>query len=346
MLLRPGLLGAAMLLFAGPVWAQPNVARDPVAAEVLFKEALALADGDNWPAACPKFRKSMELDPSPGTQANIARCAEREGDLAGSYEQLRQAKQLNLSTPDERRRTAMDRYIDDQLAGIEVRLPRLTITVAETIPGLTITRDGKPFSLTLTGEALPVNPGAHRVVATAEGYESLDTTVSLGEGARESVEIRLVKKPPGDHQPHNPPDVPPPDPPKKATPPSGPSPLFITGISGLIAGGVVEILGVTFVGLTASAAGDIPPGCTEALVCDTDEEARTANEASERGQTYSTVATAMVPIGAGLLGLGVALLVADAVTSPSNTGARSTPSFVFLPILSPDSISLQIMGPL
>ena len=76
---------------------------------------------------------------------------------------------------------------------------RLKIMLAPgaSIDGLTIEQDGTAFSIASAGTALPVDPGSHRIVASAPGHETWETTIqTAGEGETTDVMIPPLKKKP------------------------------------------------------------------------------------------------------------------------------------------------------
>src|SRR5688572_14406309 len=73
--LRASCIAAGMvaLLAALPAAGQP------AAADMLFKEAVKLAEQGKWAEACPKFQASYELDPQLGALMSLADCHVEEG---------------------------------------------------------------------------------------------------------------------------------------------------------------------------------------------------------------------------------------------------------------------------
>lgn len=85
---------ASIGLSASPARAQ-RVARDPAAAEALFKAARALVEKGDYAAGCPKFEASLALNPSASTMLNIALCHEHDGKIASAWEAYNRALTLN-----------------------------------------------------------------------------------------------------------------------------------------------------------------------------------------------------------------------------------------------------------
>src|SRR5262245_41876693 len=95
-------------LAASPAWAQSG-ARDPAAAEALYKTGRDLVAKGDWDGGCPKFDASMALDPVASTLLNIAKCNEHYGRLAQAWADYKRAIVLNQETQGaERRKTLAD----------------------------------------------------------------------------------------------------------------------------------------------------------------------------------------------------------------------------------------------
>jgi hypothetical protein len=79
-----------------------------------------------------------------------------------------------------------------ELESLEPRLPKLKVVVSGAESGnVTVVIDGKPLSRAAIGVSIPVNPGQHAVVASAEGFAEERRTVELAERASETLELRL-----------------------------------------------------------------------------------------------------------------------------------------------------------
>jgi hypothetical protein len=158
--------------------------REPTAPERLFMQGRQAAKDGNHEKALELFRQSHALEPAPGTLLNIADCEERLGRLVEARKHYGELL-TELPATDERRRIAAQHANE-----IDVRSPRLRVGVARSAPeGTTVTLDGAPIATDQAGEALPVDPGRHVVIATAPGRKASRITVTLPERAESQVEI-------------------------------------------------------------------------------------------------------------------------------------------------------------
>jgi len=185
---------AAIGLSAAGARAQ-QPARDPVAAEALFKAARALVEKGDYAAGCPKFEASLALNPSASTMLNIAQCHEREGKIATAWSDYSRALVLNRETPGETRRKGLEEIAKKGLTALEPRVPKLRVVVKDAPEGLEVKRDGTALPAAAIGEALPADPGDYEIEATAPGYKAATRKITLEEGKTETVELALEVEP-------------------------------------------------------------------------------------------------------------------------------------------------------
>lgn len=164
MIRRPSVL-LACLLFCGTAAAQPEDRR--AAAQALFEQGKALVEAKNFKAACPKLADSQRLDPGIGTSLWLADCLQNNGQTASAWAQFKEAAAAAAMQKDPREKVARQRAQD-----LEPKLSRLTVTIASSTKGVRVTRDGLEVGRSELGNALPVDPGAHEIVATAAGYKT------------------------------------------------------------------------------------------------------------------------------------------------------------------------------
>jgi hypothetical protein len=166
------------LLLSSAGLAQP----DPTTASALFKAGREAARQKDYAAACARFAESYRLDPAPGTGLNLADCEENLGHLASAWQRYRQVTE-QLPPGDPRVPPARQRA-----AELEPRVPHITIKLSPSAPADTrVTRDGLELSRVSLGIPLPVDPGAHRVVAAATGRQERTFTVNCAEGQRQEL---------------------------------------------------------------------------------------------------------------------------------------------------------------
>lgn len=339
-------IGVAGLAFALPIQAQPTQ-RDPAAAEALFKKGVELLKADDWKAACPHFESSMKLDPSVGTQINIARCALHDGKLALGWAELKKASTLNQDTPGAQRKREIQAFIDDETAKVEPRLPWLTLELNDKPEGLTVTRDGVALPIDSIGTAVPVDPGKHVIRAAAPGYRAASIEVELAEAARKTVKLELTR-----------------DPAAPVGPVAGPT-RAVPGVAPPTEsnGNALVPLGATFIGVGSALlvtslvtgllskadlddiealSGDPQSGCT--LDTETNELSCTssafaaAEDAASRGETLALVSTVTMFAGVAFAGAGVPMLIVGA------TRGEAAPGVAIMPLLSPKHAGVSFGG--
>jgi hypothetical protein len=184
-------LGAVLAVVAAQRPASADVSpADQAAAQVLFREALQLLSASTQlDVACAKLAESQRLDPAPGTLLNLGECEERRGRLASAYGAFLAAK-----VQAEREGDRKGRIIEAERRAklLEPLLPMLAIAVAPAsmAPGLSVKRDGHEVGKELWGTGIPVDPGEHRVEASAPGREAWSAAVQV-EGRPGTIAVNV-----------------------------------------------------------------------------------------------------------------------------------------------------------
>jgi serine/threonine-protein kinase len=182
---RAAPLVLALLFGFAPGLAFAQGGTDAAAAQALFYDARALMQAGKYSEACPKLEESLRLDAGVGTQFNLADCEEHLGKLAAAWAAfLEVAAESKSSGQHDREKLARKRA-----AALEPRLPRLVIVVSEGPPGLEVKRDGVPTHAAAWGTAIPVDPGLHRVTASAPGKQTWETTIMASEARTARVNV-------------------------------------------------------------------------------------------------------------------------------------------------------------
>jgi serine/threonine-protein kinase len=179
----------AFVLAAGTPAARAQSGDDRKLAESLFREGRALMAERRWKEACPKLQESWRLDPAGGALLNLAACHEAEGRTATAWLEFNEA--LSLAKRDgraDRMKAAADR-----IAALEPTLSRLTVRVAPQpgATGLEVRVDDVPLRPAAWGVAVPIDPGAHAVTASALERKAWRTELDIGA----SPESRVVDVP-------------------------------------------------------------------------------------------------------------------------------------------------------
>ncbi len=293
---------------ARPAAAQPDMSR--AMSRAAFEEGMRLYQSHSYLAACTKLEESLRLDAQMGTRFWLADCFEHLGRSASAWSNfLTVASEAEANHNPTRAATARARA--DALAPSLAKLVVSVAAAARSTPGLEIQRDGSALGPALWGTPLPVDPGQHKLRASAPGRETWEVTLDVGaSGGR--IEVPALREvpapgatpPPAPPPPLAPPPLPPPLVPVQVLPPPPPTSrdawrrptLLVTGfvgLAGLAAGSAFGALALT---TWHGAEGLCTPRC-----------APNAPAQQATATSYATVADAgFVLAGAGL---GTALVV-------------------------------------
>lgn len=222
-------IGCTALLAALLTAPQSALAGDPAAADVLFKQAKALAGEGKYAEACPKFEASYNLDKTVGTLMNVADCHENIGRIASAWSEWNTAFEMLKRDGDKRESFALGRR--ETLAP---RLPYLRIDVKGTAENIDIFRGETRLESGAYNIALPVDPGLIVVVARRGDLVLKEERALAEEGKTKVITLDLAAiaaaapKPP----PHA----------QEGTQPSSPSIMRPTGFVLAGAGGLALLI--------------------------------------------------------------------------------------------------------
>jgi len=81
----------------------------------------------------------------------------------------------------------------DEIKGVEPHIGALTIKVdgSDNAKDLSVAVDGQPVSVVLLGVPQPMDPGTHRVTASATGWKATPVTVTLKDAERGNASLKL-----------------------------------------------------------------------------------------------------------------------------------------------------------
>lgn len=203
---------------------------DRAAAQVLFDEGQAFREQEKWAEAAKKFEASQRLDPSVGTQLNLALCFEKLGRTASAWINYHEVSQISSD-----RRAG---FAKEQADRLEPNLVMLHLKIKRRIPGMRVTRGDEVMEEPTWNEPVPVDPGTYDIVVKAPGHLPWRETVELT-AKGETIELAV---PALIEDPNAPKDDVVPDPRPEAPPPEPDN-------TQLIAGAVVAGLGVIGIGI-------------------------------------------------------------------------------------------------
>ena len=298
----------------------PALAGDAAAAESLFRKGKELLGQKRYDEACPLFEASMKAEPSVGAVLNLALCREHQGRTATAWAKYQEAASLAA----QKGQTKRERGARERAKKLEGLLSKLTIEVAAPPDGLVVKRNdvvvvAESFSL-----AIPVDPGQHRVVATAPNHKPWTKTLTVGadkdqqtvvipaleegssEGAGGGMHTRKIVG-------------------------------FIVGGAGLVLAGIGTAFGVVVIG-------DNDEICSDASLCPDPD-----NVCSEEGkkrrdalQVKANIATGGVALGSAAVITGLVLVL----TAPSVDAAAEEPgpAAILLPSVGPGWAGLTLTG--
>jgi hypothetical protein len=314
------------------------------AAEALFKQGRDLMAKGQYAEACPKFAESERLDPAPGTLLNLATCYEKGGQIASAWVTYKEAVSLaHKANQEDRARMARDKA-----AQLEPKLPTLTIVVPASAqrPDLLLRRDGELVGHAEWGVAIPVDPGAHVVEASAPGAKTWQGQVEIAAtGTKGSVEV-----PPLESLPEAPPSVATPAPvmPGPVAPTSAVLPIAVEpsapsspGSGQRTAGWIVVGVGVAGLGVggvlgaLALADNNDAKGRCLGSVCDTQGYSATTD--AKHAATASTIAFVA---GGAIAAVGVVLLL----TAPRADKRAEAGRLVIAPLVGVGTRGAMLQG--
>jgi hypothetical protein len=295
-----------------PALAAPS---DRALAESLFLEGRDLFAADKVSEACPKFAESYRLDPALGTLLNLAVCHEKEGKLATAWAEFRDAAAEARSQRQPDRETMARRHVEalaPQLAHV------ILVAPSEAPPSLVVKLDGSPVGRAAWGSKLPIDPGEHRLEASAPDKKPALRAFTIAKGSTDTLQLEIpALDDAAAATPLKPmPPLPATEPVKERSSSSQRTIGWIVGGAGVVGVGIGAVFGARVLGLKS----DRDAHCGAGNVCDAegvtlDRDARSA----------ATVSTVGFVAGSLLLAGGLVLvLTSPSAKSQASIGIRPT----------------------
>jgi hypothetical protein len=272
------------------------------ASEVKFKEGRAALVEGKWSVAVDAFKESLRLEPSVGTELNLALAELESGVLPLSSANHLDHVLTQLSARDARRPIA-----EAALAKLEPKLTRLAVTFKDPAPANVAVRiDGVLTKAATAPPGVRVEPGEHTVTVTSDETAESNTKVPCIEKTPCLAQVTLKRT-------------------SAAVAPvpskSEASVLPTVGYATLGVGGAAVLVGSVFGVLAMGNKSDAYAGCTFEKPCP--EGNRKGFQDSARSQ--ANLSTGFFIGGAVLLAGGVAMvLLSPSSSSPTTGGTRKT----------------------
>jgi serine/threonine-protein kinase len=172
---------AAVIIIGGPLLPNLCVAQsagNKAAAEAIFEQGKLLMQSGDYQQACVKLEASRKLDEGIGTMLYLADCYEKVGRTASAWALFKEAASIaGAQNQDSRQKLATQRA-----RALEPGLVKLTIDVAqknESLLGFEVRNDGITVPPAQYGAPVPVDPGEHRIEASAPGKRSYNEVVTV-----------------------------------------------------------------------------------------------------------------------------------------------------------------------
>ena len=320
--------------------AEPGHAR----ADALFREGRALLDAKKYDEACPKLAESQKAEPGSGTLLALALCHEGQGKTATAHRELLETAALarkngrqDLASAAEKRAKAME----PTLTKLVVRVPDDDSTT------YAVRLDDQPVADESRGKPIVVDPGEHRIVASATGRVARSYVVRATGGTVEIVIDQL------DEEEKAAPAVVPAAKPARATPVKTVTDEELTHASGASDrepgsnGTAQKVIGLTLMG--GGVAGLVGSGVYAAQAVSARSDARNlqgaaADSANDRARTKTMISVVSGSVGVVVLAVGTILLVTAPSKSSATVGQSYKPRAQLVPMAGPGELGAGFVG--
>jgi hypothetical protein len=185
-------MGRLPVAFALALLTYGAVARAASPAEESFQEGRRLLAEGQTDQACLRFADSYAMVPSSGTLLNLAQCHQTQGKTATAWNEYRAAARLARNQGREDRAAVAD----SKAQALEPTLARVSVTAVEAVAGLRVTTEAGPLGEGGLKVDVPIDPGSHKLTATAPGYLPWTATVEVKEAEQLTVQIPKLEPEP------------------------------------------------------------------------------------------------------------------------------------------------------
>jgi hypothetical protein len=172
-------------------------AEETAAARTLALEGIKLADAGRCEEAIDRLARAERLHHAPVVLGRLGECQVARGRLVEGTETLRKVLREALpANPPEVLLKARERAqsVLDKAKG-KIGAVNIIVRGPEESSRVTVTVDGEPMNVALLEVDRPTDPGEHLVEASAPGFLSASSHVTVGPGTRQNVVIELAADP-------------------------------------------------------------------------------------------------------------------------------------------------------
>jgi hypothetical protein len=283
--------------------------KDLEAARKNFMDGIDLENGGQWKEAKEKFDEVAKVRMTPEVRFHIALCEEHTGLLIEALRDFETAE----SDAKEEGKAAVMKEAPEHANAIKPRIPKLKVKAPSDVDGITLTLDGNAIDPKNEDET-PVNPGTHKIEASAEGRQSFSADVQLAEGESKTIVVKLPKT--GGSEEEKPVEEPKPKEPE--TPQPTESHRKVSPLTWVAFGvGAVGLAGATIFFLKRnSIKSDLDGKCNSDLHCPASSQ-----DDIDSGKSATTMTNVFGAIGIVGIGAGVYLLL----TAPKEEETAAPP---------------------
>lgn len=286
--------GIALIVASSFVTA-PALAQSPTdlkRARAQFQRGIELEQAGNYTEAIQEFREVGQVRMTAQVRFHIAFCEEGLGRLVtalGGYDLA--LAEADTVGPD------FKTEVETAITRLKEKIPKILIERGSGADAALVQLDGVDLGASSIGVEVPLDPGPHKVTATAPGYHPFDNTVEVKEREVAKVTLELIV--------NTEPDKPPP-PPKIIMVPRDAGPdrtlPYIVGGAGIVllgAGGALFALKLT-------TEQELEEDCPVK-----DECAESNRDTYDRVKFYSIAAPVTAGVGLAAIGTAVALILTE-----------------------------------
>ncbi|HTQ02424.1 MAG TPA: hypothetical protein VMI54_01165, partial [Polyangiaceae bacterium] len=192
-----GAVAVTLALAASPAAAQESQdqAENIAAARSLGIAGVQLAEAGKCDQAIEKLNRAESLYHAPTILDRLGECQVKIGQIVLGTENLNKVVREQLAPNAPRAFREAQARAQKALDAALPRIGHLTVNVEPKEAKITVTVSDVAVPPALIGVERPTDPGTHEVVASAPGYLTQKTTVTLAEAGRETVTLRLTLDP-------------------------------------------------------------------------------------------------------------------------------------------------------